>query len=47
MSTEAYPLQWPTDYPRTQKRKTAPFKTSFAQARDGIVAELALPTAAT
>lgn len=37
---EAYPLCWPGDYPRAKSRKYARFKTSFAIARDSIVAEV-------
>lgn len=39
---QAYPLQWPVGYKRTdpQHRKHAQFKTSFASARDCTIAEL-------
>lgn len=39
---EAYPLQWPLGYNRTQNnhKKHAPFQTSFAKARDGVIDEL-------
>lgn len=37
---EAYPLCWPADYPRAKFRAPARFNTSFAAARDGIVAEV-------
>jgi hypothetical protein len=39
---EAYPLQWPQGYRRTPFRKSAKFKCTFAQARDGIIHELKL-----
>lgn len=39
---EAYPLQWPVGYKRTpdNQKKHAPFQTSFAKARDGVINEL-------
>ena len=40
---EAFPLAWPTGYPRTEayKRRRANFKAfSFAQARDTLIAEI-------
>jgi hypothetical protein len=37
---EAYPLQWPVGYPRTQWKKSARFDTNFANARDAIVNEI-------
>ncbi len=39
---EAYPLCWPLGYERTPKaeKKHAPFKTSFASARDQAIREL-------
>lgn len=40
MTATAYPLEWPDDYPRTQRRERARFNTGFAAARDGIVEEL-------
>lgn len=42
MSFEAYPLQWPTGRPRTERwrRERAKFDVTFARARDNIVAEI-------
>lgn len=40
MTATAHPLEWPDGYPRTERRKRAPFNTGFAKARDGIVDEL-------
>jgi hypothetical protein len=40
MSYSAYPLSWPLGRPRTPDRMDAPFKTSFADARDGLLDEL-------
>ncbi len=37
---EAYPLDWPSGYPRTAKPKNSAFKVSFAVARDGIFREI-------
>lgn len=42
MSATAYPLAWPLGYPRAAEPKDAAFKTSFAQARDGLFEELRL-----
>ena len=42
MSATAYPLTWPLGYPRAAERSEAQFKTSFAQARDGLFEELRL-----
>ena len=41
-TSDAFPLKWPQGRPRTEKsaRKRAPFKTSMARARDGMLAEL-------
>jgi hypothetical protein len=41
---EAFPLCWPVGYKRTlnSQKKHAPFKTSFANARDGVIRELKL-----
>ncbi len=41
-SVSAYPLDWPTGYPRAKKRKRSLFKTSLADARDGLLEELRL-----
>lgn len=42
MAAEAYPLQWPTGRPRTERwrRERAKFEVTFARARDNIVAEV-------
>lgn len=40
MSYTAYPLSWPLGKPRTPYPATASFKTSFADARDGLMLEL-------
>lgn len=37
---EAYPLSWPTGYPRTKRPRSAAFQTQFAVARNGLGAEL-------
>lgn len=39
---DAYPLAWPEIYPRAQRRKSSNFKTSLANARDGLLGELRL-----
>lgn len=46
MTIEAYPLQWPTSRPRTErwKRERATFETTFARSRDDITHEVALLT---
>lgn len=46
MTIEAYPLQWPTGRPRTErwKRERATFETTFARSRDDITKEVALLT---
>lgn len=36
----AYPLQWPPHRPRSRFRGRGSFKTSFARARDNIIAEV-------
>ena len=41
MSYTAYPLSWPLGKPRTDYRTPASFKTSLADARDGLMLELA------
>lgn len=41
MSYTAYPLSWPLGKPRTGYRTAASFKTSLADARDGLLLELA------
>lgn len=38
--TQAYPLQWPADWPRARGRKTAPFKVPPQQARKEMLEEL-------
>lgn len=43
--TEAYPLQWPTGWPRTKSPTRARFDTSLAGARDGLLYELRLMNA--
>lgn len=40
MSATAYPLQWPSDWPRTRHRERSRFDTTFAKARDGLADEL-------
>lgn len=42
MSYSAYPLSWPLGRPRIPDRLEASFKTSFADARDGLLNELRL-----
>jgi hypothetical protein len=42
MSYSAYPLSWPLGRPRIPDRLEATFKTSFADARDGLLNELRL-----
>lgn len=37
---EAYPLCWPPSRKRTQYRQSSRFNTSFAKARDHIIAEV-------
>lgn len=39
---DAYPLQWPAGWPRTEDRQSARFKTRFARARDELIRELEL-----
>lgn len=39
---EAYPLQWPTAWPRTERPKRSAFTTSLAAARDEVSTELRL-----
>lgn len=39
---EAYPLQWPAAWPRTQYPVPAKFKTPFSYARDQLLRELEL-----
>lgn len=39
---DAFPLSWPTGYPRTNCPKRARLGTSFTEARDGIFHELKL-----
>lgn len=40
MLIEPYPLYWPEGKPFTDERRKAKFKTSFAQARDGLIEEI-------
>jgi hypothetical protein len=42
MTAEAYPLNWPEDWPRTPNVKigNSRFQTSFAVARDGLMEEI-------
>lgn len=40
--TEAYPLQWPPGWPRTNYPEPARFDTSFARARNQLIRELDL-----
>lgn len=37
---EAYPLSWPDGWKRTQRRRRAPFKTGFGDARNYLFDEL-------
>ena len=37
---DAFPLEWPHGWPRTEKPQRARFDTSFARARDGVMNEL-------
>ena len=40
---EAFPLQWPADYPRTDKKQRSPFKvTSLDLVRKGVMKEIKL-----
>lgn len=39
---EAYPLQWPDGWPRTDRPKSARFDTSFVRARNNVLNELHL-----
>lgn len=39
---ESFPLSWPQGYPRAKHRKRSSFKTSFVNARDGLLDELRL-----
>lgn len=39
---EAFPLDWPVGFPRTQHRKRAPYKATVAAARDQVLNELRL-----
>lgn len=42
MSTTAYPLSWPSAYPRSRFQQRAPYKAQFARARDHLLNELRL-----
>jgi hypothetical protein len=37
---EAFPLNWPVGYPRTDRPQNARFDTTFAKSRDAILAEV-------
>lgn len=39
---DAYPLQWPEGWERTETRQYSRFETSFANARDGLIHEIHL-----
>lgn len=39
---DAYPLQWPAHWPRTEEPRRAQFKTPFGYARDNLIRELKL-----
>lgn len=39
---EAYPLHWPAGWPRAKRKVSAPFRMSFAKARDELMRELRL-----
>lgn len=40
MTVEAYPLSWPAGWSRTKRRVSGSFKTTFARARDELMAEI-------
>ena len=40
MAIEAFPLQWPQGWKRAARRESGAFKTSFAKARDELMAEI-------
>lgn len=40
--TDAYPLQWPAHWPRTEHPKRSQFQTSQAEAQSGVIHELRL-----
>lgn len=40
MAVDAYPLQWPAGWSRAKRRERGAFKTSFAKARDELMAEI-------
>ena len=40
MTIEAYPLQWPDGWKRTNYRKAGGFSVTFARARDELLAEI-------
>ncbi len=42
MNIDAFPLQWPIGWPRTERPQRARFDTTMAAARDGIIHELSL-----
>lgn len=39
---DAFPLQWPAHWPRTNSPQRAQFDTTMAAARDGVLRELRL-----
>jgi hypothetical protein len=42
VTAEAYPLAWPAGWPRSIRKVSAPFRLSFAKARDDLMNELRL-----
>lgn len=42
MQVDAFPLQWPAHWPRTDRPQRARFDTTMAAARDGLIHELNL-----
>lgn len=39
---EAFPLHWPSGFPRSSKKKNSQFKCTIGQARDGIIRNIHL-----
>lgn len=39
---DAFPLAWPSGRPRSRYRRSAPFRTTLAKARDGVMNEIRL-----
>lgn len=37
---EAFPLHWPTGFERAKSKKASAFKTTLAEARDGVIHEI-------